>query len=84
MFRSLLAVARGRKWQRDIDEGKVRDIKELTEILQLDHSYVSRVLRLAHLAQPLIDGKKRDMRFFGRFVDRFEPGNTFIYTGEIL
>ena len=45
-----MAVARGRKWQRDIDEGKVRDIKELTEILQLDHSYVSRVLRLAHLA----------------------------------
>ena len=41
----LMAVARGRKWQRDIDEGKVRDIKELTEILQLDHSYVSRILR---------------------------------------
>ena len=51
----LMAVARGRKWQRDIDEGKVRDIKELTEILQLDHSYVSRVLRLAHLAPPLIE-----------------------------
>ena len=46
----LMAVARGRKWQRDIDEGKVRDIKELTEILSLDQSYVSRILRLAHLA----------------------------------
>ena len=50
----LMAVARGRKWQRDIDEGKVRDIKELTEILSLDQSYVSRILRLAHLAPPLI------------------------------
>jgi site-specific DNA recombinase len=51
----LMAVARGRKWQRDIDEGKVRDIKELTEILSLDQSYVSRILRLAHLAPPLIE-----------------------------
>ena len=51
----LMAVARGRKWQRDIDEGKVRDIKELTEILSLDQSYVSRILRLSHLAPPLIE-----------------------------
>ena len=51
----LMAVARGRKWQQDIDEGKVRDIKELTEILNLDQSYVSHLLRLAHLAPPLIE-----------------------------
>ena len=42
-------------WQRDIDDGKVRDIKELTEILCLDQSYVGRILRLAHLAPPLIE-----------------------------
>jgi len=51
----LMAVARGRKWQRDIDDGKVRDIKELTEILCLDQSYVSRIQRLSHLAPPLIE-----------------------------
>lgn len=28
-----MAVVRGRKWQHNLDEGKVRDIKELTEIL---------------------------------------------------
>ena len=41
----MIAVSRGRKWQRDINEGKIRDIRELTEILRLDHSYVSRILR---------------------------------------
>ena len=70
----LMAVARGRKWQRDIDKGKVRDIKELTEILQLDHSYVSRVLRLAHLAPPLIEKVINDRMPENMSVARLRKG----------
>ena len=70
----LMAVARGRKWQRDIDEGKVRDIKELTEILSLDQSYVSRILRLAHLAPPLIEKAINDRMPENLSVARLRKG----------
>ncbi len=45
-----MAVARGRKWQRDIDEGKVRDIKELTEILSLDQRATSAASFVWHIS----------------------------------
>lgn len=51
----LLAVARGRAWQRLVDEGRVRDIHALAKAIGRDHSYVSRIMRLATLAPAVIE-----------------------------
>ena len=51
----LLAVARGRAWQRLVDEGRVRDIHALAKAVGRDHSYVSRIMRLATLAPAIVE-----------------------------
>ncbi len=51
----LMAVARGRRWQRLVDEGKVSDIRELAQAIGRDNSYVSRIMRLASLAPQIIE-----------------------------
>ena len=50
----LLAVARGRRWQQFIDEGKVENIKALAAVIGRDFSYVARVIRLSMLAPEII------------------------------
>lgn len=51
----LMAVARGRAWQRLVDEGRVSGIHELAQAIGHDHSYVSRIMRLASLSPRVID-----------------------------
>ncbi len=51
----LMAVARGRRWQRLVDEGKVHDIRELAQAIGRDNSYVSRIMRLATLSPRIIE-----------------------------
>ena len=51
----LLAVARGRVWQRLVDDGRVSGIHELAQAIGHDHSYVSRIMRLATLAPAVIE-----------------------------
>ena len=51
----LLAVARGRAWQRLVDEGRVRDIHALAKAVGRDHSYVSRIMRLPTLAPAIVE-----------------------------
>ena len=50
----LLAVARGRRWQRLIDEGKVENVKTLAATIGRDVSYVARIIRLSLLAPEII------------------------------
>ena len=51
----LLAVARGRAWQRLVDDGRVSGIHELAQAIGHDHSYVSRIMRLATLSPRIIE-----------------------------
>lgn len=51
----LTAVARGRRWQQLIDDGKVSDIRELARLIGRDNSYVSRIIRLTTLAPQIIE-----------------------------
>lgn len=50
----LMAVARGRKWQRDIDEGKFRNSVVLADALGLDKSIVAKILRLRFLSPAIV------------------------------
>ncbi len=51
----LLAVARGRRWQQLIDEGKVESIKALATLVGRDASYVARITRLSLVAPEIIE-----------------------------
>jgi len=51
----LLAVARGRRWQQLIDEGKVESIKALAASVGRDISYIARIIRLSMLAPEIIE-----------------------------
>ena len=65
----LLAVARGRRWQQLIDEGRVDNIKTLAAAIGRDISYVARIIRLSMLA-PEIIGRVIDGGYFtGMSVD---------------
>lgn len=47
-------IARAYRWRKLLDEGKVHNIQELAHILNLDRSYVARILRLTYLAPAII------------------------------
>ena len=65
----LLAVARGRRWQQVIDEGKVENIKALAALIGRDFSYVARIIRLSMLAPEIIAGAIAGEDFAGLSVD---------------
>lgn len=50
----LTSIARARRWQRYIDEGRFYNIQELAYVLKLDRSYVARTIRLAHLSPRIV------------------------------
>ena len=53
--RSLLAaLARGRRWQRLIDEGKFANIKELATAIGKDPSQIARAIRLTRLSPAIV------------------------------
>lgn len=60
----LNAIARARRWQRYIDEGRFKSIHELAEALSFVPSYVSRIIRLNNLSPKIIrlflEGKAPD------------------------
>jgi len=49
------ALARAHRWQRMLDAGEVTSIAELAERLDVDSSYVGRILRLTLLAPDIIE-----------------------------
>ena len=65
----LLAVARGRRWQKLIDEGNVENVKALAAAIGRDISYVARIIRLAMLAPDIIAGAIAGEDFAGLSVD---------------
>ena len=53
--RSLLsALARGRRWQRLIDEGRFANIKELATAIGKDPSQIARAIRLTRLSPAIV------------------------------
>ncbi|MDD4539573.1 MAG: hypothetical protein PHT80_11210 [Lentisphaeria bacterium] len=65
----LLAVARGRRWQKLIDEGNVENVKALAAAIGRDISYVARIIRLAMLAPDIIAGAIAGEDFAGLSVN---------------
>jgi len=51
----VIALARAHRWQRMLDAGEVTSIAELAERLDVDSSYVGRILRLTLLAPDIIE-----------------------------
>ena len=50
----LLALARGRRWQRLIDDNEVGSAKDIAERIGRDVSYVARIIRMADLAPSIV------------------------------
>jgi len=51
----LTAVARGRRWQRLMDEGAVASIRDIGQRIGREPSYVARTIRLSNLAPEIIE-----------------------------
>ncbi len=49
------ALARARRWQRMLEEGRFASVRELAEAERVSHSYVSRILRLTLLAPDIVE-----------------------------
>ena len=49
------ALARASNWQDLLDNGRYESITELADKLQVDRSYVARILRLALLAPDIVE-----------------------------
>ena len=50
----VLNIARGFYWQEMIDNGKIANVRELANILNVNESYVARTVRLTMLAPEII------------------------------
>ena len=50
----VLNIARGFYWQKMIDSGKIANVRELANILNVNESYVARTVRLTMLAPEII------------------------------
>jgi hypothetical protein len=51
----LKALARAHRWQQALETGQVASIKELASREKMDHSYLTRILRLNLLAPDIIN-----------------------------
>jgi len=49
------ALARAHRWQQMLDAGKVASVTELADRLEVDRSYVSRIMRLNLLAPDIVE-----------------------------
>jgi hypothetical protein len=49
------ALARAKRWQRMLDEGRFASARELAEAERVGHSYVGRILRLTLLAPNVVE-----------------------------
>lgn len=49
-----IALARGHRWLRQIESGKVANISEIAEQEKLDRSYISRMVNLTTLAPDIV------------------------------
>ena len=49
-----MALARGRKWQRDIDEGRFKNIRELAAAVGQDKSVIASIMRLRLLSPAIV------------------------------
>ena len=50
----VLNIARGFYWQEMIDNGKIANVRELANILNINESYVARTIRLSMLSPEVI------------------------------
>ena len=50
----VLNIARGFYWQEMIDSGKITNIRELAKIMNVNESYVARIIRLSMLSPEII------------------------------
>ena len=50
----VLNIARGFYWQEMIDSGKIANVRELANILNVNESYVARTIRLSMLSPEII------------------------------
>ena len=55
----LLALARGRRWQRLIDTGEMPSTHAIAQAIGKDHGFVSRCIRLTYLAPEIIEAAAR-------------------------
>lgn len=51
----LKALARARRWNRLLESGRYTSIKAIAETEKINHSYVTRILRLTLLAPDIVD-----------------------------
>ena len=49
------ALARARRWQRMLEEGRFASVPELAEVEHVSLSYISRILRLTLLAPDTVE-----------------------------
>lgn len=47
-------IARAYRWRKLLDTGKIKSVQELANAVNLDRSYVARVLRLTYLAPGIV------------------------------
>lgn len=50
----LNSIARARRWQQYIDEGRFRNMQELADKLKFNRSYVARIIRLNNLSPKIV------------------------------
>jgi len=67
------ALARAHSWGSALESGKIRNLQELSEKLNLDRSYAGRILQLVNLApdiqEAILYGEEKDGLSFSQFRD---------------
>lgn len=52
--RILQAIARAKEWQEHLNQGNVKSLSELSEMVNIDISYIIRVMRLNNLSPRIV------------------------------
>ena len=66
----ITALARSFHWQELIDSGKYASVTELAEALDVDRSYVGRIMRLALLAPDIVEAVVRGEESSGLSLEK--------------
>ncbi len=76
------ALARAFHWQELIDSGRYASVTELAEVLDVDRSYVSRIMRLALLAPDIVEGIVGGEEPSGLSLERLVKGMPVVWEDQ--
>jgi hypothetical protein len=75
----ITALAKAYRWQDQLESGQYKDLEDLAEAIQVDRSYVGRILQLTSLAPDIVESILQGGEYSELSLRDFRKGIPFLW-----